>query len=78
MILGGGSACLLVPAFERQRQADLCKFEASLVYIASSGTTSATQRSSVSKKKRKQQTTDTRKPKQQQQKTTQKLFIKGA
>ena len=44
----------LIPALRRQRQADLCEFEASLVYRASSRTGSkATQRNPILKKKRK-------------------------
>ena len=40
----------MIPALGRQRQADLCEFETSLVYRASSMTGSkATQRNSVSK-----------------------------
>ena len=38
------------PSIGRQRQADLCEFEASLVYRASSRTARATQRNPVSKK----------------------------
>jgi hypothetical protein len=34
----------LIPALRRQRQADLCVFEASLVYIVSSRTTKAIER----------------------------------
>ena len=34
----------LIPALRRQRQADLCEFEASLVYRVSSRTFRATQR----------------------------------
>jgi hypothetical protein len=43
----------LVPAFKRQRQADLCAFKASLVYRVSSRTARATQRNPVSKRKKK-------------------------
>lgn len=40
----------LVPAFSRQRRADLCEFKASLVYKASSSTAKAvTQRNPISK-----------------------------
>jgi hypothetical protein len=39
---GGGSVC--------QRQADLCEFEASLIYRATSKTANATQRNPVSHK----------------------------
>jgi hypothetical protein len=39
----------LIPALRRQRQADLCEFEASLVYRSSSTTAKATQRNPVSK-----------------------------
>ena len=39
----------LVPALGRQRQGDLCEFEASLVYRASSRTARATQRNPVLK-----------------------------
>ena len=43
----------LIPALRRQMQADLCEFEASLVYRASSRTVRAvTQRNSVSKKQK--------------------------
>ena len=38
-----------MPALGRQRQVDLCEFEASLVYRASSRTIKATQRNPVSK-----------------------------
>ena len=41
----------LIPALGRQRQTDLCEFEASLVYTVSSRTARATQRNSVSKNK---------------------------
>jgi hypothetical protein len=44
----------LTPALNRQRQADLCDFEASLVYRASSRTAKATERNPVSKIKTKQ------------------------
>jgi hypothetical protein len=40
------------PCIGRQRQADICEFEASLVYRASSRTAKATQRNPVSKKKK--------------------------
>jgi hypothetical protein len=40
----------LIPALRRQRQADLCEFEASLVYRVSSRTSRAIQRNSVSDK----------------------------
>ena len=44
----------LIPALRRQRQADLCKFEASLVYRESARIGSkATQRNPVSKNKTK-------------------------
>jgi hypothetical protein len=42
---------LLVPAFERLRQTDLCEFEARLKYKVSSRTARATQRNPVSKTK---------------------------
>lgn len=42
---------LLTPVLESQRQIDLCKYKASLVYIVSSRLARATQRDSVSKKK---------------------------
>jgi hypothetical protein len=42
---------LLIPAFGRQKQADICEFEASLIYRASSGTARATQRNHVLKNK---------------------------
>jgi hypothetical protein len=41
----------LTPALRRQRQVDLCGFEASLVYRASSRTARATQRNPLLKKK---------------------------
>ena len=41
----------LVPALGRQRQVDLCQFEASLIYRGSSRTARATQRNLVSKNK---------------------------
>ena len=40
----------LIPTLRRQRQADLCEFEASLVYRVSSRTLSAIERDYVSKK----------------------------
>ena len=41
----------LIPALDRQRQADLCEFEASLVYrVSSRKAPKATQRNPVSKK----------------------------
>ena len=43
----------MIPALGRQRQEDLCKFEATLVFTASSRLARATQRNPVSKKKRK-------------------------
>ena len=39
----------LIPTLRRQRQADLCEFEASLVYRESSRTSEATQINLVSK-----------------------------
>ena len=39
----------LIPALRRQRQVDLCEFEASLVYRVSSRTARATQRNPVKK-----------------------------
>ena len=39
-----------IPALKRQRQADLCEFKASLVYIVSYSSARATQRNPVSKK----------------------------
>ena len=45
----------LIPALGKQRQVDLCEFEASLVYRASSRTVRAvTQRNPVSENKQKQ------------------------
>ena len=44
----------LIPALRRQRQLDLCEFEASLVYRVSSSTVKATQRNVVSKQTNKQ------------------------
>jgi hypothetical protein len=38
----------LIPALEKQRRVDLCKFEASLVYRVSSRTARAIQRNPVS------------------------------
>jgi hypothetical protein len=43
-----------VPALRKQRQADLCEFEASLVYRVSSRTAKVTQRNPVSKQTNKQ------------------------
>jgi len=40
----------LMPALRRQKQADLCEFQASLVYRSSSRTAKATQRNLVFKK----------------------------
>jgi hypothetical protein len=39
----------LIPALERQRQADFCEFEAKLIYRVSSRTTRTTQRNPVLK-----------------------------
>ena len=47
----------LVPALWRQRQADLCEFEASLVYRVGSRIARATQKSCVLKTKQKSQET---------------------
>jgi hypothetical protein len=41
---------LLVPALGKHKQVDLCEFEASLVYKASSRTAMATHRNTVSKR----------------------------
>jgi hypothetical protein len=46
---------VVLPALRRQRQADLCEFEASLVYRVSSRTGRATQRNPVCKNKNKNQ-----------------------
>ena len=43
----------LIPALGRQRQANLCEFEASLVYKINSRTARATQRNPVSNQKEK-------------------------
>ena len=46
----------LIPAPERQRQVDLCEFEASLVYKASSRTgRTVTQRSPITREKKKEE-----------------------
>jgi hypothetical protein len=45
----------LIPALWRQRQADFCVLEASLVYRVSSRTARAIQRNPVSKKKKQKQ-----------------------
>jgi hypothetical protein len=44
---------LLIPALGKQRQEDLCEFEASLVYRVSSTIARATQRNPVSTKQNK-------------------------
>ena len=67
----------LIPALGRQRQVDLCEFEASLVYRVSSRTARATQRNPVSKTKTNQPTNKTNKqtknpPKQKA--TTTRIF----
>jgi hypothetical protein len=41
---------LLIPVLGRQRQADLCKFKASLIYRGSSRIARFTQRNPISKK----------------------------
>jgi hypothetical protein len=46
----------LIPVLRKQRQEDLCEFETSLVYKASSKTSRATQKSPVSKNKKQKQT----------------------
>jgi hypothetical protein len=43
----------LIPAFERQRQTELCEFKTSLVYKVSSGIVRATQGNQVSTKQNK-------------------------
>lgn len=45
----------LVPALRKQRQVDLCEFEASLVYKVSSRTAKATQRHPVLEKRKEKQ-----------------------
>ena len=47
-----------VPVFGRQRQADLCEFEASLAYRVSSRTMRSTQRNPASIKERKKEGTE--------------------
>ena len=42
----------LIPALEKQKQADFCELKASLVYIESSRTVRATERKRVSKEKK--------------------------
>ena len=51
----------MIPALGRQKQADLCEFEASLVYKASSRTARAIQRNPVLENKTKQNKTQTNK-----------------
>ena len=51
----------LIPAFRRQRQSDLCEFEASLLYKVSSTTVKGTQRNLVLKNKNKQTNKQTNK-----------------
>jgi hypothetical protein len=51
---GGDGAVPLIPAVRRQRQVDVCEFEASLVYRVSSRTARATERNPVLKKKQNQ------------------------
>ena len=46
----GGGTGLLIPALRRQRQADLCEFEASLIYRGTSKTVSVTHRDILSPK----------------------------
>ena len=46
---------VLIPGLWRQRQVDLCEFEASLVYRLSSRTARATQKNLVSKKPREEE-----------------------
>ena len=60
----------LVPALRRQRQENLCEFEASLAYKASSRTARTTQKNPVSK------TNKQNKTKQKQRTTDQKPMIK--
>ena len=45
----------LIPTLRRQRQVDLCEFEVSLVYKASSRTARATQRNPARKEERKEE-----------------------
>ena len=52
----GGDTRLQSQHFEKKRLADLCEFEASLVYKASSRTATATQRNRSRKKKTNKQT----------------------
>jgi hypothetical protein len=49
----------LLPVLGRQRQEDLCEFEASLVYIMSSRTARAIWRDPISKEKKKRKKKET-------------------
>ena len=49
-IQAGCGSAPIVPALGRQRQADLCEFQASLVYIMSSGTAKTIERDPVTNK----------------------------
>jgi hypothetical protein len=62
---------LVIPALRRQRQVDLCKFKASLVYRVSSRTARATQKNPVSTN------TKQNKTKQQQQQQTYHKTLEG-
>ena len=53
--LGGGGATHLIPALGRQRQADLCQFEASLVYRAGASTGTKAKEKPCHKKWRKKE-----------------------
>ena len=49
---GGGTGTPLIQAIKKERQADLCEFEDSLVYRASSRIARATKRNAVSGEKK--------------------------
>lgn len=50
----GLAGCVFNPASGRQRQADVCEFQASLIYIASPRAARVTQRNPSKKKKNQQ------------------------
>ena len=63
----------LIPALGRQKLADLCEFEASLVYRSSSRTARATLRNLILKRKKKEQN---KKQKKKEERKKEKLKIK--
>ena len=67
----------LIPKLKRQRQVDLCEFEASLVYKSSSRTARATQGNSVSEKKKRKKEREREKEKERKKRKKKKNSSRG-